>query len=277
MLNFSKYGEHFERMMKAKNLSENTKKSYRCDVSIFFRYFKNKLTVKHINSNEVIDWLLTYESYNTRKAKHCAVKWFYDWVINQPHKFDFIPYGKREKRLPVIIDQVDVQKLFDVCENLKHRCIMGVLYGTGVRISELIGIKLSDINRNRMTITVIGKGNKEREVPMNDVLLKLIEQYWKEYKTKYWLFENESTHLQYSKRSVGLFLNSFKEKAQIKNIVSPHKFRHSHATALLEQGTDLRIIQKELGHNSIRTTQIYTHVSGNVISKINSPLNYINL
>ena len=154
---------------------------------------------------------------------------------------------------------------------------MAVLYGTGVRIAELINIKLSDIHRKEGCIRIIGKGNKERYVPLNPELLILIEKYWREYKTKVWLFENDNSHKQYSANSVRQFLKQFKLEANVKSVVSPHKFRHSHATALLEQGTDLRVIQEELGHSSIRTTQGYLHISKASISKINSPLNSIRL
>lgn len=253
-----------------------TRNNYKSCVHNFLIQFKEYDQPKQIETESIKKYLLTFSTINTRKANLCAIKAFYRLTVNMPNKIDRIPFPQKEIRLPVIIDQKDVQRLFDVCENVKHRTIMAVLYGTGVRISELIGIKLSDINRQKGTITIIGKGNKEREVPMNTKLLEQIVTYYRMYKPKKWLFENDINNLQYSKRSVGQFLKAFKLKAGVKSIVSPHKFRHSHATALLEQGTDLRIIQKELGHNSIKTTQIYTHVSGNVVSKINSPINAIN-
>lgn len=257
--------------------SEQTRKNYYSCVSCFLIHFKKMEQPKSIPTDEIKKYLLEFKTPNTLKANLCAIKSFYKLTIGMPNKIDKIPFPQKERRLPIIIDQNDVQKMFDVCDNLKHRCIMAVLYGTGVRISELIGIELSDIRRVEKTIRIIGKGNKERFVPLNDSLLEIITTYWKEYRTKKWLFENDNSHTQYSKRSVGLFLKSFKEKANVKSQVSPHKFRHSHATALLEQGTDLRIIQKELGHNSIKTTQIYCHVSSSVISKINSPLNNIRI
>lgn len=252
-----------------------TRNNYKSCVGIFLNQFKDYDQPKQIETESIKKYLLTFSTINTRKANLCAIKAFYRLTVNMPNKIDRIPFPQKEIRLPIIIDQQDIQKLFNVCENLKHRTIMSVLYGTGVRISELIGIKLSDINRTKGTITIIGKGNKEREVPMNEKLLNQITLYYRAYKPKKWLFENDISNLQYSKRSVGQFLKYFKKKAGIKSVVSPHKFRHSHATALLEQGTDLRIIQKELGHNTIKTTQIYTHVSGNIISKINSPINSI--
>ena len=249
MLDFTKHQKDFERMIGACNLSENTKRSYHSDICVFFRYFKDKQSIKHINSTEVLDWLLTYDEYNTRKAKHNAVKWFYKWVINQKHKFDFIPYGKKEKRLPIIIDQIDVQKLFDVCDNLKHKAIMSVLYSTGIRISELIGIKLSDIESKSedKAIRIIGKGNKERLVPLSDSLHQTLKIYYRAYKPAKYLFENPQTKQAYSVRSVQLFLNQLKVKAKVVAPVTPHKFRHSAATSILEAGTDILYIKELLG------------------------------
>lgn len=278
-MDFLKWQNRFSTDLKLKySNSEQTRNNYLSCAVCFLNFFSTYKEPKAIPTDCIKEYLLyKFKTANTLRANLCAIKAFYRITVGMPNKIDRIPFPQKEKRLPIIIDQSDVQKLFYVCENLKHRCIMAVLYGTGVRISELIGIKLSDIRRHDKTIRIIGKGNKERLVPMNDSLLNLITDYWKEYKTRHWLFENDITHTQYSKRSVGLFLKSFKEKANVNAIVSPHKFRHSHATALLEQGTDIRIIQKELGHNSIKTTQIYTHVSKAVISNINSPLNNIKI
>lgn len=256
--------------------SEQTRKNYYSCATSFLAHFKDAKEPKAIPTDEIKKYLLTnFKTANTLRANLCAVKAFYKITVGMPSKIDRIPFPQKERRLPIIIDQTDVQKLFNVCTNLKHKTIMAVFYGTGVRLSELINMKLTDINRARMVITVIGKGNKQREVPLNQVLLDLITEYWRKYKTKKWLFENDTTHQQYSKRSIGLLLKALKEKAGVTSPVTPHKFRHSHATALMEQGTDTRIIQKELGHNSIKTTQIYTHVSTSLISNIHTPLNNI--
>jgi len=256
--------------------SIQTRNNYKSCVSVFLNRFQSYDQPKSIPTEAIERYLLEYKTINTRKANLCAVKAFYRLTVRMPNKIDRIPFPQKENRLPIIIDQADVQKMFDVCENLKHRCIMAVLYGTGVRIAELIGIQLYDIKRADGCIRIIGKGNKERYVPLNDILLHLIEKYYREYKPKKWLFENDLTFKQYSATSVRQFLKKFKIEANVQSLVTPHKFRHSHATALLEQGVDLRTIQEELGHNTIKTTQIYLHVSNSRISKIHSPLNSIN-
>lgn len=257
--------------------SLQTRNNYKSCVSVFLGRSEKFEQPKAIPTEIIQKYLLEYKTINTRKANLCAIKAFYKLTVKMPNKIDRIPFPQKERRLPIIIDQQDMQKLFDVCKNLKHRTIMAVLYGTGVRIAELINIKLSDIHRKEGCIRIIGKGNKERYVPLNSELLILIEKYWRQYKTKTWLFENSNSHNQYSANSVRQFLKQFKIEANIKSIVSPHKFRHSHATALLEQGTDLRVIQEELGHSSIKTTQGYLHISKASISRIQSPLNSIKL
>jgi integrase/recombinase XerD len=257
--------------------SIQTRNNYKSCVLVFLNRFQSFDQPKSIPTEAIERYLLEYKTINTRKANLCAIKAFYKLTVRMPNKIDRIPFPQKENRLPIIIDQRDIQKLFDVCDNLKHRCIMAVLYGTGIRIAELIGIKLSDIKRTEGCIRIIGKGNKERYVPLNDILLQLIEKYWRGYKTKEWLFENDSTFKQYSAGSVRQFLKKFKLEANVQSLVTPHKFRHSHATALLEQGVDLRTIQKELGHSSIKTTQGYLHVSNKHISKIHSPLNNIKI
>ncbi len=277
-MDFLKWSDKFSIDLKLKySNSIVTRNNYYSCVCLFLKHFKNAKEPKSIPTDEIKKYLLDFKTPNTLRANLCAIKAFYRLTIGMPNKIDKIPFPQKERRLPIVIDQNDVQKLFDVCENKKHRCIMAVLYGTGVRLSELIGIELTDIRRAEKTIRIIGKGNKERFVPMNDKLLGIITEYWKMYRTKKWLFENDKTNSQYSKRSVGLVLKSLKEKAKVIAPVSPHKFRHSHATSLLEMGTDIRVIQKELGHNSIKTTQIYTHVSQNIVANIHTPINNIRI
>jgi len=256
--------------------SADTRKNYYSCVTTFLHHFREAKEPKAIPTDDIKLYLLTqFTTANTLRANLCAVKAFYKITVGMPSKIDRIPFPQKERRLPIIIDQTDVQKLFDVCRNLKHKCIMAVLYGTGIRVSELLGIKLSDIQRASGTIRIIGKGNKERVVPMNDSLLKIIVEYYRKYQPAVYLFENDNTKQQYTDRSINAFLKYYKERAQINAVVTAHKFRHSNATALLEQGTDIRIIQKQLGHNSIKTTQIYTHVSKAVVANIYSPINNI--
>ncbi len=272
-----KHIDFFVKEMGRRKFSPSTIKNYRSCLYLFFDKMKHKEHPSHIVEKDIIEYLQKFIGTNYQRATHSAIKKYFEICLHQKDKFRYIPYAKKEHRLPIIIDNSDIQKLFDVCSNVKHKAIMLTFYGTGIRRAELLNIKISDIDSKRGVIRIIGKGNKERNVPLNDMLLNYLRDYYKQYRPKFWLFENDITHNQYSAESIAAFLNKYKELAKITSPVTPHKFRHSSATMLLEQGTDLRIIQEYLGHSSSKTTEIYTHVSKNTIAKINSPINYLQL
>lgn len=280
-MNISEHESKLRYYMEFRRYAKNSIKSY-CENFVAFLVYFEKKGVYHpdrINAEMIIDFLKQFKHPSTHSSYHSAIKLYYSKVARVGiEKFKYIERPKKDKRLPVIIDQSDIQKLFNVCDNLKHECIMAVLYATGVRINELINIKISDIESKcpDKVIRIIGKGNKERLVALSDELLLKLRQYYKEYKPQFWLFENDDTHKQYTASSVRAFMKDFKAKAQVSSPVTPHKYRHSHATALLEAGTDLRVIQELLGHSSSKTTEIYTHVSRKSISKVYSPLSIIN-
>ena len=157
-------------------------------------------------------------------------------------------------------------------ENLKHKTILCLAYSGGLRISEIVNLKIRDIDSKRMVITLRqAKGKKDRQVMLSEKLLIMLRVYFKEYRPKQWLFEGYGGE-QYSVRSVSKVMEHAKEKAGIKKKGNIHAMRHSFATHLLEGGTDLLSIKQLLGHNSLRTTTIYTHVSKKHLSKIQSPL-----
>jgi len=272
-----KHIDFFVKEMQRRNFSELTIKNYRSCLALFFSKMEHKEHPLHIVENDIREYLQSFVGVNYQRATHSAIKKYFEICHNQKDKFRYIPYAKKEHRLPIIIDNTDIQKLIDICKNVKHKAIMLTFYATGIRRQELLNIKISDIDGKRGVIRIIGKGNKERLVPANEILLNYLREYYKQYRPKVWLFENDLTHCQYSAGSIKEFMNKYKNLAKITSPVTPHKFRHSAATMLLEQGTDLRIIQEYLGHSNSKTTEIYTHVSKNIISKINSPINSINI
>jgi len=279
-MNISDHVYKLRYYMEFRKYSPRSIDNYCSCLTSFFVYFE-KLGVYHpdrINSNMIIDFLKQFKESSTHSGYHSAIKLYYKNVTKSSvEKFKYIERPKKSHKLPTIINNEDIQKIIDVCVNVKHKAIILTLYGTGVRVSELLGIKLSDIDGKRGLVRVIGKGNKERNVCLNESLYEYLKYYWKQYETKYWLFENDLTHKQYTAKSIQEFLKKYKGLAGIKYSVTPHKFRHSNATSLLEQGTDLRVIQKLLGHSSSKTTEIYTHVSNNIISKIYSPINNLKI
>lgn len=167
--------------------------------------------------------------------------------------------------------------MFDICENLKHKVILAILYSTGLRVSELINLKWKHIDRERMVINILqAKGKKDRQVMLSQQLIPLLERYYREYKSSVYVLEGQFKE-QYSSRSVGEVMKQLAEKAGISKRVYTHLLRHCSFTHLLEQGTDIALIQKLAGHSDIKTTNIYLHVSHNLISKIKSPLSDIQL
>jgi len=171
----------------------------------------------------------------------------------------------------------EVQKMFNVCDNLKHKVILSLLYSCGLRVSELINLKWSDIDRSRMIINIIGgKGNKDRQVMLDDSLIPLLEKYFYEYKTKTYILSGQFSD-KYSPESVGQVMKQLAKKANINKRVYTHLMRHNCFTHMVEAGTDINLVQKLAGHSSVKTTLLYTHMSHNLISKIKSPLKSINL
>lgn len=166
----------------------------------------------------------------------------------------------------------EVKAILQAHQNVKHLAMLDLIYACGLRRGELLNLKLVDINSNRGLLRINqGKGNKDRVVPISEKILELLREYYLYEKPKVYLFEGEKLGEKYSEGSIQKVLKKALEKAKIKKPVTLHWLRHSYATHLLENGTDLRFIQELLGHNSSKTTEIYTHVSQKSLQKIKSP------
>lgn len=275
-MDYRKWIEKYSIDCKLKYNSINTQENYISQVNSFLNYFtKDFREPKEIPTERIKMWLLEVSSPNTRNHRLCAVKSFYQLTVGMPMKIDKIPFTKKDKKLPIVLSVEEIQRMFNVCDNLKHKVILSILYSCGLRVSELIDLKWNNIDRSRMTINVIaGKGNKDRQVMLSPQLIPLLETYYREYKSKEYVL-NGQVELQYSDRSVLQVVKQLAIKAGISKRVYTHLIRHCTMTHLLEQGTDLSILQKLCGHNNPKTTLMYTHISHNLISKVNSPLNQI--
>ncbi|EMX5731789.1 tyrosine-type recombinase/integrase, partial [Escherichia coli] len=201
-----------------------------------------------------------------------ALKLFYRITDRKEIDIKLIHRPKTSRKLPRVLSKEEVKLILEAHGNLKHRTMLSMIYACGLRRSELLNITFQDINRERLTLHVYqSKGNKDRIVPLSPKILEMMEDYYRAYKPKVWLFEGQKPGTQYSPKSLQNVLKQALKKANIKKPVSLHWLRHSYATHLLESGTDLRYIQELLGHNSSRTTEIYTHVSRRKIESIKSP------
>lgn len=201
-----------------------------------------------------------------------AIKFYYEQVLRQARKAYDLPRAKKEKKLPLVLSPEKVARLIASIDNLKHRTMMALIYSGGLRLSELLNLKPEDIDSQRNLIAIRGgKGKKDRMTLLSGKILTMLRDYYREYRPKEWLFEGPDKG-KYHARSVQMIFKRAKEKAKIAKPATVHTLRHSFATHLLEQGTDLRYIQALLGHSSPKTTEIYTHVSNQAIGKIKSPL-----
>jgi len=236
-------------------------------IKLTFVYFEHE--------KEIRDFLCKKYIVNTQRNYHSAIKKYFDVILGQKEKFKYIPYARKEQKLPIVLSVEEVQKMFSVCENTKHKVILALLYSCGLRVSELINLKWENIDRSRMVINIIqAKGKKDRQVMLTPSLIPLLEKYYKEYRSREYVL-NGQTELKYTERSVGQVIKQLAAKAGLNKRVYTHLLRHCSFTHMVEQGTDINLIQRLAGHSNVKTTSIYTHISHNLISKIQSPLSNI--
>jgi len=267
-MNIGKYVEMYSEDLKLKNYSSNTIENYKSQVSLFLKYFENVATKpSEISEKQIKEWLLKANSINGRKHRISAVKLFYKLTGKQPLKFKHIKYPRSERKLPQIIEKQFLLDRIEKIDNKKHKAIIALAYSTGMRVSEVCNLKITDVDSKRMIITIRqSKGRKDRIVALSNKILEILRSYFSEYKPKEYLF-NGQFDAKYSPTSCNQIVKKYLGKE-----FHFHLLRHSNATALLEAGTDLRIIQKHLGHSSSKTTEIYTHVSTNVLQSMALPI-----
>ncbi|WP_349664893.1 tyrosine-type recombinase/integrase [Cellulophaga lytica] len=204
-----------------------------------------------------------------------AIKFYIEKVLNLPKvQYDFCR-PRKAKKLPKVLSLQEVADIITVTNNIKHKTILKMIYGCGLRISECVNLKVEDIDSNNMRVWVRNaKGNKDRITLLSPTMLAQLRAYYIVYKPKKWLFEGADGK-QYSASSIRQVFNRSKKKARVHMPATVHTLRHSFATHLLDAGTNLRYIQKLLGHNSSKTTEIYTHVSTTNLINITSPLDML--
>ena len=199
------------------------------------------------------------------------------YLLYYNRKLELSPlYPKRKtKPLPKYLTASEVKRLLQQCTNLKHECILKILYGCGLRISEVIALKIADIDFSAMRLMVrAAKGKKDRVVPLPLQLLDNLRQYYTAYHPKKYLFEGQNGG-KYTAKSIQSFIKKYALVAKIQKPVTPHMLRHSYATHQLENGINIRYVQELLGHNSIKTTELYTHVTKISKNNITSPLDQL--
>jgi integrase/recombinase XerD len=277
---YRKCPEEYLQKLELKQYALSTAKTYINMFERFINYYKNK-ELTHINENDIRTYLQLLvqqeKSHSYINQMINSIKFYYEVVLEMPNRFYSVERPIKKESLPKVISLEEVQNIINDTNNIKHRCIVSLLYSAGLRRNELLNLKLEDIDSKRMVITVKnGKGNKDRQTILSKTVLADLRSYYIEWKPKVYLFESPNGG-KYSPESVLKIIKTAAKKAGIRKNITPHMLRHSFATHLLENGTDLRYIQVLLGHNSTRTTEVYTQVAINNIKAIKSPIELLNL
>ncbi|AFS79478.1 phage integrase family protein [Gottschalkia acidurici 9a] len=265
-----------EKVLKLKGYSPNTIESYVNHIRRFIEYYEMEL--KLVTSEEVNEYIIYLLEEKKRSASYVntsisAIKFMVNNVLSRSDISINMFRVKKEKKFPDILSQEEVTRILNVVENHKHKVLLSLVYSAGLRVSELVRLKIEDIDSIRMLIHVRdAKGKKDRYTLLSEKALIVLRDYYRRYTPKEWLFEGLDKHQHLTERSAQRVFEKACDKVGIKKNVSIHSLRHSFATHLLESGTDIRYIQKLLGHSSTETTMTYTHVSKKYISNIQSPL-----
>jgi integrase/recombinase XerD len=250
------------------NYSPRTKDNYLSHIKPFLKSLGDKQII-HCNSKDFQTYLNNYKFTSVSQQNQVinAIRFLYKEVLCK--KYDKVSFKrpKSEKKLPRVIDGEFVKTKLSKIENLKHKTILTLTYSVGLRVSEIVNLKIEDIDSKRMLIHIKNaKSKKDRIVPLSQNVLILLREYFKKFKPKEYLFNGQNS----TKYSIGSCQSIYKK--YIDKNSSIHTLRHSSFTNLLESGTDLRIIQKIAGHSNVKTTEIYTHVSNQILQKVNLPI-----
>lgn len=260
--------EKFKTILSNKNYSYRTINNYIYHIRCFHQSSNKR--IQDYNLDDLKTYLLAYNysSVSQQNQVISALKLFYKYILNKKDiHLDKIERPRTEKKLPKVIDSEIILDKINKISNLKHRTILTLTYSVGLRVSEVANLKITDIDSKRMLISIInGKGRKDRIVPLSQKVLDLLRLYYKEYKPKEYLFNGQKSN-QYSIKSIQTIYKKY-----IDDKTSVHNLRHSCFTNLLESGTDIKIIQTIAGHSNVKTTEIYTHVSNKLLSKVKLPI-----
>ncbi|MFV0365635.1 MAG: site-specific tyrosine recombinase/integron integrase [Mangrovibacterium sp.] len=270
--------EDFERKLKLQRYSVNSIKNYCSAVRPFLQLASRKFdSPNQLGEDEIekyVFWRIEKDKIGSSYQRMivASIEKFYSSVLKKDLLIKHLYPSRKQHSLPQYLTMSEVKKMLIFTPNAKHSCIIKLLYGCGLRLSELLHLKLSDINSEQMLVHIRNsKGNKDRMVILSPILLEDLRDYFKTYHPKEYLFEGQNGGM-YSEKSVQTIVKTAAIRAEISKKVTPHVLRHSFATHLLESGTDIRYIQQLLGHNSVKTTEIYTHISDVAKMKIKSPL-----
>ncbi len=274
--NYKKCPKEYIDSLVIRRYSENTIRTYTSMFEEFINYYYSKKPVD-ISEKEIIAYIryLVVErrissSYQNQAIN--AIKYYYEQVIGESRKFYFIERPRREKVLPEVLSKTEVEMMIQLTNNLKHKCLLMITYSGGLRLGEVKNLKIKDIDFERNIINIrMSKGKKDRITLLSKKVLLYLHDYLTVYQPRVWLFEGIKGGT-YGASSMEKVVKTAAAKARILKKVTMHTLRHSFATHLIEKGTDIRYIQSLLGHESIKTTEIYTHITNKGLDSIVNPL-----
>lgn len=278
--NYRNCPEEYIFKLKELRYSDKTLKSYKGSFEEFINFY-HKYELEMIDESMIITFMryLVIErkiSSSYQNLAINAIKFYYERVLGGQRKVYLIDRPRVEKKLPAVLSEQEVGDILKATENIKHKAILMLAYSAGLRLSEIVNVRIKDIDSNRMQVRIEqAKGKKDRYSLLSVKLLEVLRGYFTQYKPKEYLFEGVAGGM-YSPRSIQLIMQDSAKKAGIKKKVGVHTLRHSFATHLLENGTDLRYIQSLLGHESSKTTEVYTHITTKGFDQIKSPLDKLN-
>ncbi|MTI59366.1 MAG: integrase [Firmicutes bacterium] len=262
--------------MKLRNFSSRTQVCYLRHIEHFEKFFDSD--ADSLNSDHIREFLahaIDVRNLSTGYVNqaYSALRFFFESTLDQHWDIKHIPRAKKQKKLPIILSKEEIQAIFDRVNNLKHKAIFYTIYGGGLRVSEVVRLRVKDIDSYSMKIIVNqSKGYKDRHTLLSNINLDILRDYYREYKPQYWLFPGQNPEIHLSSRTPQKEFRKARIDAGIAKEASLHTLRHCFATHLLDAGVDLVYIQQLMGHASIKTTSLYLHLRDTRVLKIKSPL-----
>jgi integrase/recombinase XerD len=264
--------------LRVRNFSPTTQRAYIYAVARFAQHFGKSpelLGPEDIRAYQ-LHLLSKQLAWSTFKVSVCALRFLYGVTLGKDWAVRHIPYPRQPRKLPVILSLAELQQFFEAIPNLKHRAALMTAYAAGLRVSEVVALKITDIDSQRMVIRIEqGKGGKDRYVMLSPRLLMLLRTYWKTVRPKEWLFTGYKPNQHLSVRALQVVCHNAWQNSGLTKPVTMHSLRHCFATHLLEKGTDLRTIQLLMGHRSLATTGRYLSVAASSICSTASPLDLL--
>jgi integrase/recombinase XerD len=266
--------------MKVRNLSPVTQRCYVHAVTKFARHFNRspgRLGLAEVREYQVhlTSTVISWASFNVAV---CALRFFYGVTLGRPAMIERIPYARKRRQLPVILSAEEVARFLAAVPSRKHRTALMTAYAAGLRVSEVVRLKIADIDSSRMLIRVEqGKGGRDRYIMLSPQLLVVLRAYWREARPEHWLFSGQDESRPLDASVLQAACRTARERAKLGKPVTVHTLRHCFATHLLEAGTDIRTIQVLLGHRDLSTTARYTQVAATTIGNVISPFDRLRL